>query len=91
MAETVEGEFVGGEASQHGSVGEEGEELEAELAVGLDLRGEYQSDGGELGTPAAMEEHELGRERKRTGEQGRRNGSRWGSSRSSWSSWRQAQ
>ena len=38
------------EAPQHATVGEEGEELEAELPVGFDLRGDDRDDGGELGT-----------------------------------------
>ena len=51
--------FIEEEASRHGTVGEEGEELEAELPVGFDLRGKDRDDGDELGSLAAMEE--LGR------------------------------
>ena len=43
-----EDEHGGSGASRSDSSGMEGAELEAELAVGLDLRGEHRSDCGEL-------------------------------------------
>ena len=86
MVEAVEDGFVGTELPRLDSTGEEGEEVEAELAVLFDPCGEGRDDGNELVTVAAMAE--LGSRERNERERGR-----WGKrgagelANASWASW----
>ena len=67
--------FVEEEASQHATVGEEGEKLKAELPAGFDLRREDRDAGDELGrhggTGGPREDAREGERRRNRGEWGR--------------------